>query len=98
MCTYKFAIRFNLSNNFNSNIFRIKNMDSMIDPGMDTTIDPSMDSKFEQSMDESYENYGSFELDMAQETTSTRGPKSVHQCDVCNKIFVSLKGNPDIYE
>jgi hypothetical protein len=61
-------------------------MDSMIDP------ESPLDSKYDASVEGSFENFGSFEMDLNESTPSGRGPKSVHQCDVCNKIFVSLKG------
>ena len=54
----------------------------MMDDEVDTKYDPG----------ESYSSFDGYEMNMSTESMPRGGPKSVHQCDVCNKIFVSLKG------
>lgn len=57
------------------------------------SIDSTIDTKFDPSLNESYGDFDGFSMSMGHDSTP-RSLKSVHQCDVCNKIFVSLKGGP----
>lgn len=67
-------------------------MDGM-DPGglVDSPIDSTIESKFDPSLSDSYGDFDSFNMNMSRDS-GPRNLKSVHQCDVCSKIFVSLKG------
>ncbi|CAD5228816.1 unnamed protein product [Bursaphelenchus okinawaensis] len=48
---------------------------------------------FDQSLNITQKlNFNGFELDQTTDANGLRSGRSVHQCGVCNKVFVSLKG------
>jgi hypothetical protein len=64
-------------------------MESMLESPI--AEDSTIDSKFDPN--ETYSGaYDSYEINASHDSLQRSGPKAVHQCDVCNKIFVSLKG------